>query len=97
MSDNCNMPDRRSNDAQLGYLNGKVEALDARFSQHIEHEERFQGLITHKLEAIENQLNMYKHFTFFIRTIAVCVGALIAFNWQEAKQAWLQFWIYPHQ
>jgi len=98
MPEHFNVPDRRSNDAQLGYLTGRIEALEGKLEEHIESEDRTVKSIDGKLDKMSeliqknsDQLSMYKHLVFFIRTIAICLGALLAANWSEARAVWTAF------
>jgi hypothetical protein len=83
--------DRRSQDAQLGYLTGKIEAIEERLDQHMDAEEKQQELLDRKFEMIMEQLSMYRHLSFFIRTLAVIFAAILAGNWESVKMAWISF------
>jgi hypothetical protein len=83
--------DRRSQDAQLGYLTGKIEAIEERLDAHMEAEERQQELLDAKFEKIMEQLSMYRHFSFFIRTLGIIIAALLAANFSDMKEAWGSF------
>jgi hypothetical protein len=80
---------------QLGYLTGRVESLETKVDYHIANGERLIASLEGKLDKMSasidynsEQLNMYRHLIFFVRTLAVCLAALLAANWSDVKEAW---------
>lgn len=96
--------DRRANDAQIAYLTAKVEALEERLGVHIDSEEDMVVKLDHKIDKLADavakntdQLSFYRHLVFFFRSLFIILGALLAFNWLEIKEAWQSFWHHePH-
>jgi hypothetical protein len=83
--------DRRTADAQIGYLTGRIEGIEERLEQHMDDEHKMQAKIGAQLSRIEEQLSMYRHLTFFIRSMALIIAAIIAFKWGVAKEIWTTF------
>lgn len=79
--------DRRTADAQIGYLTGRIEGIEERLEQHMD----AQTKIGAQLSRIEEQLSMYRHLTFFIRSLALITAAVVAFKWGVVRDIWNSF------
>lgn len=79
--------DRRSDDIHMGYLTGRIEILEKRVDSIDQKLDKMLELI----QLNSQQLSMYKNLVFFLRTLAICAGALLAANWDTARIAWNAF------